>query len=248
MLTAAQQGNSKARVEILSDVTTWIGFDAYFNRSWQTKQLREQLACADVYLLLVGEWAILSFHELAKEEGQWKRERGEAAKLAQLMSIEACGRNISVYNNYSTLPEFAPGLGSVNGAFGQLIEENLTMLRLAEQFLERIETSEIFCPRRLGSAWNCLYLKLLKEYVARTTHWNEAKVLTAITDLVSAAHSVTKRPVPNDLRVLLKKALRHFEENPQNQTLNYLIQMLVDNPSELFRMFPRVPLSRQSRA
>ena len=83
MLTPAQEANSKARVQILRDMSIWKSFDGYFYNDWQRKEILKRLAYADVDLHLVGEWAMWSFHELAKEEAKWKRERGEEFKLAQ---------------------------------------------------------------------------------------------------------------------------------------------------------------------
>jgi hypothetical protein len=41
MFTFEQKANNKARVEILSDIKTWNGFDASFNSDLHAKQLRE---------------------------------------------------------------------------------------------------------------------------------------------------------------------------------------------------------------
>jgi hypothetical protein len=244
MFTFEQKANSKARVEILSDRKTWIIFDAYFNSDWLAKQQREKLALAGVYLPLVGEWAILSFHELGKEEAKWKRERGEAFKWAQRLQIEACNQSISVYGPYASVTAIALEMSSVKAAFRGFVDENVVIAERARQLLDRAENSKIFDGRRLGANWNCLYLKLLKEYIVLMAGWNETEVMTAITHLVSAAHKVFNRPVPADARVLLQKALRHFEKNPHNRTINYLATALVSNPEELCRNFPRVPLSK----
>jgi hypothetical protein len=109
-MTSTQEANSKARVKILSDAALWKRFDTYFENDWQRKELRRKLVYADVDLVLVGEWAILSFHELAKEEAKWKRERGEEFKRAQRLSIESCDRATRAYGVYASVPTVAPGI------------------------------------------------------------------------------------------------------------------------------------------
>lgn len=244
MLTAAQQANSKARVEILSDVRTWKHFDDHFERNWQAKNLRVQLVYADVHLPLVGEWAIWSFHELAKEEAEWKHARGEQLKAAQRTTIETCSQNIGICNFYSDLSNYAPGLDLVSDSFGHDAEDNMIRLQRAERLLERAENTAIFDARRLGANWNCLYLELLREYISFKTSWSQTPVMTAIAHLVSAAREALKRPHAPTLRTLLQKAIRHFEKNAANTTLITLVRALVRNPSELFEMFPPVRLRK----
>src|SRR6267378_2676175 len=140
-MTSSQEANSKARVQILSNAAVWKSFDGYFDSRWQRKEIRRQLAYADVDLPLVGEWAILSFHELAKEEAKWKRERGEEFKRALRMSIESCNRTASAYSTYCSLPNFAAGIASVNELFGGLVEQNVIQAEKARQLLDKAENT-----------------------------------------------------------------------------------------------------------
>jgi hypothetical protein len=248
MLTPAQEANSKARVEILRDISTWGGFDRYFYKDWQRKEMRAKLSYADVDLPLVGEWAMWSFHELPKDEGKWKRARGEEFKLAQRISIESCNRAASAYSIYSSLPNYTSGIAQVNEAFSGLVQQNVNQARTAYQLLDRAESTAVFDSRRLGSNWNCLYLVLLKYYISEKTGWNETGTMNAVSHLVGAAHHALRRMCPKNLRVLLQKTIRHFEENPYNATLIFLVQNLVLNPQQLYQEFPRVRISAQSAA
>jgi hypothetical protein len=240
MLTDVQQANSQARVTILSDRTTWIGFDHYFRSCWETQELREQLAFADVYLPLVGEWALWSFHELGRDEVIWKRERGKALKWALRMAIAAYKANIECYRSYTDLTPLSVGLDRVNQEFGKLIEENRIQMQRVEQLLEKVENGAIFEGRRIGANWNCLYLELLKAYISFKTGWNQAKVITSLTYLVQAAHHTLKRHCSANIRSLVQKALRHFEDNLDNATIIMLARALVRNDEELYRQFPPV--------
>jgi hypothetical protein len=242
MLTDVQKANSQARVKILSDETTWIAFDHHFQSCWQTKELRQKLALADVHLPLVGEWAMWSFHELAREEATWKRQRGKSFKRAQRRTIEACEENFACYGSYTGLSPFDPRLNQVNEVFGSYIEADGILLRRAQRLLEKAENSAIFNGRRLGANWNCLYLELLKAYISLKTGWNETTTMTSIFRLVLMAHRVLGRKCSGQLRPLLQKALRHFEENPDNATLITLARGLVRDHEELYKQFPRVRL------
>jgi len=248
MLTPAQEANSKARVQILSDISIWKSFDRYFCNDWQRKEIRQKLAYADVYLPLVGEWAMWSFHELAKEEAKWKRERGEQFKLAQRISIESCNRAASTYSTYVSAPALVPSMVSVSEAFRRLVEQNMRQAKIARQLLDRAESSAIFDSRRLGSNWNGLYLVLLKYYISAKTGWNETEILGAVSHLVSAAHDALRRTCSKNLRVLVQKAIRHFEQNPDNATIIFSVKSLVLNPQQLYQEFPRVRISIQFAA
>jgi len=117
MLTPAQEVNSKARVQILRDFVVWKGFDAYFGSHWQRKEMLRKLGAAAIDPWLVGEWAMWSFHELAKEEAKWKRERGDEFKRAHRLSIESSNQTTNAYSVYASVPASAPGMASVYEAF-----------------------------------------------------------------------------------------------------------------------------------
>jgi hypothetical protein len=248
MLTPAQETNSKARVQILSNATVWKRLVSYFENDWQRKDILRKLVCADVDLQLVGEWAMWSFHELARDEAKWKRERGDEFKLAQRIFIESCNRAASAYSMYASLPNFAHGIASVNEAFGGLVEQNVTQAKKGRQLLDRTEDTAIFDSRRLGSSWNCLYLVLLKYYISAKTGWNGTEIMSAVSHLIGSAHEALRRTSPKDLRVLLQKAIRHFEQNPGNATIIFLAKNLVLNPRQLYQEFPRVRISTPSAA
>jgi len=245
-VTNAEIANSKARVRLLCNKAVWNAFDAHFESDWQSMETRDGLIRADVNLRLVGEWAIWSFHELAKEEAQWKRDRGDEFKRAHRMLIESCNRNAAVYRTYASLPTFASGLDITNKAFSGLVEQSLTQVEHARQFLTKAENSGIFNSRRLGSNWNCQYLALLKHYISSKTKWDDSGTINAVTKLVKAAHTALGRACPSNLRVLLQKAIRHFEHNPENATLLALVQSLVLNRQQLYQMFPPLHTSAQS--
>jgi hypothetical protein len=242
MLTAAEQANNRARLQILSDKETRIGFDAYFHFDWQAKEIMKGLADSSVHLPLVGEWAILSFHELAKEEGMWKRKRGEDFKRAQRTTIDAANLRMSTDNMYARQSNYAPGLEEVNRAFMLVTEQNVIQLQRAQNLLAIAEKTAVFDPRRLGTNWNCVYLQLLKEHISVATGWDNSSVMNAISHLVKAAHQALGRTCSRNVRMLLQKAIRHFEQNPDNATLIRHIKALVLNRDELAKMFPRVAL------
>jgi len=244
--SAALVANSKAKVQILGNVAVWEGFDAYFEKDWQAKEMRRKLVYADVTLRFVGEWAIFSFHELGKQEATSKRERGEEFKRAQRQLIESCNRTVRAHSLYASLPTTAPGEASVSQAFSRLVEQGVLQADMAGQFLKRADNGVTFNSKRLGTNWNCGYLALLKHYISVKTSWNGAEVMGAITHLVTAAHKALGQQPPENLRVLLQKALRHFEENPDNATINNLVKNAVSNPQQLYRMFPRICISPQS--
>jgi hypothetical protein len=246
MSTSALVANSKAKVQILRNTAVWEGFDKYFENDWQAREMRRKLVYADVALPFVGEWAIFSFHELGKQEAKSKRERGEELKRAQKGLIESCKRTVRAHSTYASLPNFAPGTASVTEAFSRLVEQGVLQTQIARQLLDRAEKGAIFDSRRLGSNWNGVYLALLKHYISAKTGWHRAEIMGAITHLVTAAHDALRRRPPANLRVLLQKAIRHFEENPDNATINYLVKSVVLNPQQLSRMFPRVRISPQS--
>jgi hypothetical protein len=56
MLTPAQEANTKARVQILSDMSIWKSFDGYFYNDWQRKEILKRLAYADVDLQFPEAW------------------------------------------------------------------------------------------------------------------------------------------------------------------------------------------------
>jgi len=114
--------------------------------------------------------------------------------------------------------------------------------------LDRAENTAIFDSRRLGSNWNCQYLLLLKYYFSAKTGWNETEIMSAISHLVGAAHDGLRRRCPENLRVLVQKAIRHFEQNPDNATVIFLVKSVVLNPQQLYQKFPRVRISTQSAA
>jgi len=238
MLTPAQKANNKARVQILRDIAFWYRFDEYFERDWQRKEIRERLEDADVSLRLAGECAMCSFHELAKDEAKWTRERGKEFMQVQRMRIEVCNRAGSAYSSYSHSPNFASGMAD-------LVDENEIQAQMARQLLERAEKSAIFDTRRLGSNWNCLYLVLLKYYISHKTGSNETEIMRAIAHLVGAAHYALQRRPPENLRVLLQKAIGHFEQNSNNATLIDLVKKAVLNPQQLQQMFPPIRISAQ---
>ena len=70
----------------------------------------------------------------------------------------------------------------------------------------------------------------------------------AVSHLVSAAHDALRLGRPANLRVLLQKALRHFEDNSDNATLILLVKSVVSDPPQLYQMFPGVRISTQSAA
>jgi hypothetical protein len=243
MLTDRQEVNSQARVRILSDINTWTGFNTYFTQDWQRQEMRLRLVRADVDLWFVGEWAIWSFHELAKEEGTWKRERGEEFKRAQRTIIDSCEQAARNYRTYSGLLEDAPEITRVNAEFAELLKKSETLAERARTLLEIAENSAIFESKRLGANWNGLYLALLKYYISTKTGWDETEVMSAITHLVAAALENFRRPqVATPLRRLLQKAIRHFEGNPKNSSILMRVKDVVTNPESLLANFPRVRL------
>jgi hypothetical protein len=156
------------------------------------------------------------------------------------MAVAAYETNIECFTLYAGFTNFSPGLDRVNQEFGRFIEDYAIQRQRAEQLLRKAENSAVFNGRRLGTNWNCLYLELLKAYISFKTGWNETTVFTSITRLVQAAHYVLGRYCSANVRNLLQKALRHFEENTDNTTIIMLARALVRNHEELYKQFPPV--------
>lgn len=235
--------SSKAKRRLLRNPDLWLKFDSYFRKDWQAMEILRNLHAADADLRLLGEFAIWTFHPLANEEARRKLARGRVMKRALKKAITGHDSAIEACGLYTTLPVDAPELRVVSEAFGELAEQHKRLVAREREILVRAESGSAFKARRLGTNWKRQYIFLLKAYISRLTGWNDKQILGAITHLVFAAHKALGMTVPSDLRVLLRKALRAFEEDAQNTTAIALIGALVKNPPRLYRLFPPVPTS-----
>jgi len=104
--------------------------------------------------------------------------------------------------------------------------------------LERIDTSGVYKTKRLGVKWNIHYLYLSKVYIATVAHWDERRVLDALTHLIVAGKKSVRNKVPRDLRSLLRKTLRTFEHDSQNATIVRRLQIAVADRDVLTKLFP----------
>jgi hypothetical protein len=248
MWISAAIETSKAKRRLLRDPQLWLNFDSYFAKDWQAMEIIKSLHAAGADLRLLGEFAIWTFHPLANDEARGKLTRGRVMKRGLRKAIAGHESAIEACSLYSTLPGSTPELRAAGEAFRNLLELNTRLAAQQRDILVRAQSGGAFKARRLGSNWKRLYIFSLKAYILRLMGWNDKQILGAITHLVSAAHKALGMRVPSDLRVLLRKALRAFEQDPQNRTVIALISELVANPHRLYQLFPPVSCSTPQAA
>src|SRR5216683_6062319 len=219
--------SSKAKRLLLQNPELWLRMDSYFAEKWQGMEILRSLHAADADLRLLGEFAIWTFHPLANDEARGKLARGRVMKRGLKKAIAGHESVIEAYSLYSNPPGHAPDLRGVSGAFGEMAELERRLAARQREMLVRAESGGAFKARRLGTNWKRQYIFSLKVYISRLTGWNNKQILGAITHLVSAAHVAVGRRVPSDLRTLLRKSLRAFEQDAQNRTIIVLIRELV---------------------
>lgn len=248
MWIAAAIESSRAKRRLLRNPQLWLNFDYYFAKDWQAMEILRSLHAAGADLKLLGEFAIWTFHPLANDEARGKLARGRAMKRGLKKAIAGYESAIEACSLYSTLPGSSPGLRAAGEAFRNLVELNTRLAAQQRDILVRAQSGGAFKARRLGSSWKRAYIFSLKAYILRVTGWNDKRILGAITHLVSAAHEALGVRVPSDLRVLLRKALRAFEQDPQNRTMIALIGERIANPPQLYRLFPPIQSSTPQAA
>jgi hypothetical protein len=240
--------SSKAKRNLLRNPELWPNFDFYFAKDWQAMEILTSLHAAGADLRHLGEFAIWTFHHLGNVEAKGKLARGRVVKRRLRKAIAGHESAIEVCSLYSILPRGTVQLHVTSEAFEELAGLHRHLAAREQEILFRAESGPAFKARRLGSNWNRAYIFLLKAYISRLTGWNDKQILSAITHFVSAAHNALGRNVPSDLRALLRKALRAFEQDPQNGTLIGLFSKLVANPARLYRLFPPVSSSMPQEA
>ena len=115
---------------------------------------------------------------------------------------------------------------------------NRYLARETQLILERAASSTVYTTKRLGVTWNIAYLYLSKAYIHSFTGGSDRKVLSAITHLITAAKRSVGNRVPRNLRSLLGKAIRKFENDPKNATIIGRVQRAVADPNVLKKIFP----------
>ncbi len=235
--------SSKAKRRLLQDPELWPRFDSYFAKDRQAQEILGRLQAAGADLRLLGEFGIWTFHPLASDEAKGKLARGKVVKRGLKKAIAAHESIIEAYSLYSNPPRYSPKLRGVSAAFKEMAELEKRTAARQREMLVRAESSGAFKVRRLGTNWKRQYIFLLQAYISRLPGWIDGQILSAITYFVAAAHEALGERVPHDLRTLLRKSLQGFERDPQNRTAIALLDRLVANPRELYRLFPPVRTS-----
>jgi hypothetical protein len=251
-VSAAARADDQARRAVLQNVALWKRFDDYFSTNWQAKELRKELESAGCDWELLQEWAVWSFHPVAKDEARQKRRRGKQFRQLLQTAITGYESAVEAWRMYS---EDQP-------RYAELVELNKKLATEARSALVEAEKCA-FNADRLGRTWNTQYLVLLKRYIADKTHWADKKVLTEIAHLVAAGQgAVQEKPTsarpqpwsltngpqfdargrlvdsghePVKLRDLIRKAIQTFEHDPCNSIfITKLLPKVLESPDHFF--------------
>jgi hypothetical protein len=145
---------------------------------------------------------------------------------------------MEVYSWHMSAPHHDdPDLRAVGQRSKELYKANEYLAKEASAWLERTAKNRRYTTKRLGVNWQSSYLFLMKSYIERLGGWEEARILEAMTHLVAAAHKSLNFRVPHDLRALLRKAIRGFENDSRNADIIRLLRHSAADPKILYKMF-----------
>ncbi len=226
------------KIELLRNPLVSTAFYHYFERNWEAKRILDELLSAGAEIERLREWALYSFDSLGKDEPEEKRKRGLMMRTQLRKALVGYENAIAFYSVYAAAPHFNwPEYMHISNKFKDLVELNQYLAREARSILDKAATTGVYTTKRLGVNWQCPYLYLSKAYIRRLTKWDESKVLGVLTHLIKA-HKSVRRNVPDDLRSLLRKALRAFEKDPRNITVIGRLRKAASDPAVLSKMFP----------
>jgi hypothetical protein len=149
-VSAAARADDQARRAVLQNVALWKRFDDYFSTNWQAKELGKELENAGCDWELLQEWAVWSFHPVAKDEARQKRRRGK--QFRQLLQTAITGYESAVeawrmYSEhqprYAELVELNKKLaGPQFDARGRLVDSGHEPVKLRDLIRKAIQTFE----------------------------------------------------------------------------------------------------------
>jgi hypothetical protein len=230
---------SAEKIKLLRNPVVSAAFAHYFRANWQAQKMLNELQVAGANVQHLREWALWSFHPLGADEAEEKQKRGRLTKTRLKKALIGYKSAIACFSAYASAPHFGwSDSRSTSDRFQRLVRMNQYLARETSAVLERIGTSGVYKTKRLGVKWNIHYLYLSKVYIAAVAHWDERSVLDALTHLITAGKKSVRNKVPRDLRSLLRKTLRTFENDSENATIVGRLQRAVANPDVLTEFFP----------
>jgi len=239
MITESIREKSRKKTELIRDPVISAAFFHVLEKKPQAKKILDELRSASAEIEHLREWALYSFHSLGADEAEEKEKRSRMIVGALKKAIVGYRSAKECYAIYAEEPHYNwPEAITASEQFKQLVEMNEHLSRQAESFLKRAENTAAYNTKRLGVAWNCAYLYLLKLYIAKLTCWDDPHILEAITYLITAAHESVRQRVPANVRVLLRKAIRKFENDPRNATILERLRKVASDSRILYKMFP----------
>jgi hypothetical protein len=239
MISIAAREKSRQKAELLRDPLFSADFYEYFRRNWQAQEVLDKLQSSGAEVELLLEWALYSFHSLGRDEAEEKRKRGVKMRLHLKRAIDGYKSAMEVYSWYMSAPHNdIPGRRMGSQDARELYEANEHLTKKASEWLERTARNRRYTTKRLGVNWQAPYLFLMKSYIEQRSGWEDPQILEAITHLVTGAHKSVNCPVQNDLRTLLRKAVRGFERDPLNADMILLLRRAAGDPRVLHESFP----------
>jgi hypothetical protein len=228
---------SAEKIKLLRNPVVSAAFAHYFSGNWQAEKVLNELQAAGADVQLLREWALWSFHPLGADEAEEKQKRGRFTKTQLKKALIGYKSAIACFSAYASAPHFGwSDSRSAADRFQQLVGMNQFLAQETSAMLERIG-SGVYKTKRLGVKWNIHYLYLSKVYIATVAHWDERRVLDALTHLITASKKSVRNRVPRDLRSLLRKTLRTFENDSENATIVRRLQRAVADPDVLTKFF-----------
>jgi|HubBroStandDraft_5_1064220.scaffolds.fasta_scaffold287620_1 hypothetical protein len=238
--TTAAREKSRRKRQLLRDPVVSTAFHHYFRQrqNWQAREVLDKLQSLGADVELLRECALYSFHPLGQDEAEEKRKRGERRRSCLKKAIAGYKSAMEVYSWHMSAPHHDdPDLRAVGQRSKELYKANEYLAKEASAWLERTAKNRRYTTKRLGVNWQSSYLFLMKSYIERLGGWEEARILEAMTHLIAAAHKSLNFRVPHDLRALLRKAIRGFENDSRNADIIMLLRHSAGDSKTLYEMF-----------
>ncbi len=229
------------KVNLLGNRGVSTAFWRYFKQDWQAGELLGELRSAGADPDLLREWLVYSFHPLGNDEAEEKNKRRLIMQKQLKKALTGYQSAIAFYSLYAAPPSLnLPVSIRSTKHFNHLVKLNQYLEGEATAMLQRAAVSETYTTKRLGVNWQGPYLYLSRSYIGGVAGWEERKILGAMTHFIAAAHKSLGIPVPQDLRVLIRKALRAFEKDPRNARIIERLQTTAGDPATLYKLFPKL--------
>ena len=94
------------KVKLLRDPVVSAAFGHYFNRTFQTRRLLEQITRSGADLEKLREWALYSLISLRTDEAEEKQRRGRSAKTQLKKALIGYENAIAFCSQYAAAPGF----------------------------------------------------------------------------------------------------------------------------------------------